>query len=1537
MKSRRISLTLASRALFSLIFVMIVSLGSSAFAQSNNSIFGPNVYVMSPSNSTASINSTLNTLAGYGEFDTRRAAVLFQPGTYSGVQSQVGFYEAISGLGSSPNSTAVTNGYLTVNTTDGNGNVTTNFWRSIENMSMSLPAGDNLDWGVSQGASFRRMTVNAELFLANPYCGYASGGFIADTVVNGQINSCSQQQWYTRNTNMSSWGGALWNMVFSGDNGGPAASNFGAGTNNYTVLAQTPVVREKPFLYVDGSGNYFVFSPSVRTNSVGPSWTNTSMGAGTSLPISTFYIATPSSAIADINAALASGKNLILTPGIYQYATAINVTNPNTVVLGMGYATLVPTAGNAVLNVADVDGVQIAGLLIDAGPTNSPILMEVGNPSQPGCGPSHASNPTSISDVNFSVGGATVGSVTTGLQIDSNNVIIDNMWSWRADHGATATGWTVNPGQNGIIINGNNVTALGLAAEHWEKNMVVWNGSAGETIFYQSEFPYDVPSQAAWTGPAYGGGGTENGYASYYVSPSALSHKAYGLGVYSFFNQGINIYSANSIEVPNYNTVSVTDAISVYLTGSGGISNVVDNTGGQVSSTNQKAYSVNFTGTNNPQAPVTCSVSVGPTAPGTPVFSNTSTTATTLNWTGSTDSSGASINYSVYRSTTAGSRGTVVGSATATTYTDTTLSSGTTYYYTVEAAASDGTAYSGQGSVTASSMSTVPAPPTNLAGSAISATQVNLTWTASTTSGVTYSVLRNGTVVASSLPGTSYSDSGLTASTSYTYTVEAVNTNGTSAASNAVTVTTTAVGSGWTLFWSDEFNGAAGTLPNPANWAYDIGGGGWGNSELETYCGPGSNASPCNSTTPNAYMDGNGNLVIKAIKTPSGTWTSARLHTSGSGNNFNFTYGRVEARMKLTVGNGFWPAFWMLGSDINTGTSWPTCGESDIMEWVDSYGPSSTSSTSHGPGYSGGNGIGARYTFPNGGRIDDASYHTYGLLWSQNLLQYYRDDPSNIFLTITPSSIPAGDQWVYNNPFFILLNFAVGGSWFPGPDSTTPPVGTMLVDYVRVYKQGTPTAPAPPTGLAGSAASSSQINLTWNASTTTGVTYSVARNGATVASNLNSTSYSDSGLTASTAYTYTVNAVNANGSAASNAVTISTQGQGMLPPAPPTGVTAMAASSSQINLAWTASTTSGVTYSVLRNGTMVANNLTGTSYSDTGLAASTTYTYVIDAMDAGGTTPSSSVSATTQPGTNNTDVLAINAGGAATGTFSADKDFTGGGTYSTNNIINVSGVANAAPTAVYQSEREGAFTYTLPGLTAGTAYTVRLHFAELYWSNAGQRVFNVSINGTKVLSNFDIVATAGSNNKAVVEQFTATANSAGQIVVTTSNGTTDQPAMSGIEVLGTVSAPPPSLAINAGGTATGSFVADEDFVGGGTYSVTNNINTTGVTNPAPMAVYQSARQGAFTYTLPGLVAGSTHTVRLHFAELYFTTAGHREFDVAINGTAVLTNFDIVGTAGAAYTAVVKQFTATANSSGQIVITFSNGAIDQPMLSGIEVQ
>ena len=269
----------------------------------------------------------------------------------------------------------------------------------------------------------------------------------------------------------------------------------------------------------------------------------------------------------------------------------------------------------------------------------------------------------------------------------------------------------------------------------------------------------------------------------------------------------------------------------------------------------------------------------------------------------------------------------------------------------------------------------------------------------------------------------------------------------------------------WTLSWSDEFNGAANSPIDSTKWQFDTGILNV-NNEVEYYCSPGSSTPPCDPSNPNAYIDGNGNLVIQAIRIStsvapnSGSWTSARLNT---GNNLaSFTYGRIESNMQLPTGPGLWPAFWALGTDISS-TNWPACGETDYMENVPAsggLGPGIIKSTIHGPGYSGSNGLGQTYSFPNGGQVSD--FHTYGGIWSANMVQFYVDDPSNIFFIRTAADIPQGDAWPFNASFFLLLNLAVGGtgSWPGPPDSTTPSPALMRVNYVRAY---TASNVAPPT------------------------------------------------------------------------------------------------------------------------------------------------------------------------------------------------------------------------------------------------------------------------------------------------------------------------------------------------------------------------------------------------------------------------------------------------------------------------------------------
>ena len=327
-------------------------------------------------------------------------------------------------------------------------------------------------------------------------------------------------------------------------------------------------------------------------------------------------------------------------------------------------------------------------------------------------------------------------------------------------------------------------------------------------------------------------------------------------------------------------------------------------------------------------------------------------------------------------------------------------------------------------------------------------------------------------------------------------------------------------------------------------------------------------------------------------------------------------------------------------------------------------------------------------------------------------------------------------------------------------------------------------------------------------------------------------------------------------------------------------------------------------------------------------------------------------------------VTAINAGGSASGNFVADTDFNTGNTFSdTSTSIITSRVGESIPQVVWQTCRWNAsFTYTIPGLTAGHTYTVALDWAELTWTAAGQRLFNVALNGTTVLSSFDVFANAGYKT-ALQKQFSVAANSSGQIVIAFTQGGADNPFISAIEIwnpTGGSSTPTPTptsqpstptptstptqtqtlvTAIDSGSSSSvGSYVADTDASGGNEYSDTS----TGITfngldgDPAPQAVYQTCRWAtSFTYTIPGLTAGKSYTVILHWAELTWTAAGQRTFNVSINGSQVLTNFDVFATAGYK-TALSRSFTTTANGSGQVVIAFSHGTADNPFISGIEV-
>ncbi|MFC1426689.1 RICIN domain-containing protein [Streptacidiphilus sp. N1-12] len=534
---------------------------------------GPNVLTFDPSQSASSIQSQINSVYSSQEtnqFGGQRYALLFKPGTYN-VNVPVGYYTQVLGLGQNPGQVTITGGGVNADAQWDGGNATQNFWRSVENLTDS-PSNGQVKWAVSQASPMRRVHVTGNMILSDNG-GWSSGGFLSDSKVDGQVNSGTQQQWLSRNDQWGSWTGSNWNMVFVGDTNAPAQS-----FPTYTTVAQTPVVAEKPYLYIDSSGNYQVFVPSDRTNASGITW-GSGNTAGTSLPISQFYIAKPGDSAATINAQLAAGKNLLFTPGVFHLTSPINVTRADTVVLGLGLATLEADNGTTAMTTADVSGLRIGGLLFDAGTTNSPVLLQVG---PTGSSADHSADPTVLSDIFARIGGAAVGKATVSVQVNSNNTIGDDFWLWRADHGS-GVGWTSNTAQNGLVVNGANVTMYGLAAEHYQQYAVLWNANGGRTYFLQNELPYDPPNQSSWMN------GSTRGYAAYKVAANVTTHEGWGLGVYCYFNVNSSIVADHAIEVPQVSGVKLHDMVTVSLGGVGTISHIVNSSGGPSNSSNNVA------------------------------------------------------------------------------------------------------------------------------------------------------------------------------------------------------------------------------------------------------------------------------------------------------------------------------------------------------------------------------------------------------------------------------------------------------------------------------------------------------------------------------------------------------------------------------------------------------------------------------------------------------------------------------------------------------------------------------------------------------------------------------------------------------------------------------------------------------------------------------------------------------------------------------------------------------------------------------------
>jgi hypothetical protein len=587
------------------------SAAPSLCADAASAQFGPDVCVFNDSMSQAAIQADLNAIStqqvpAASQFDSNRYTAFFEPGTYGSAADplvfQVGYYTQVAGLGALPSDTVINGAIDVFNNLCSNGgcNADDNFWRSMSNLELNVdlpatvpayapPVVDGYGagcansaemWAVSQADPIRRAIINGSVVFQD-YCGvqdeYASGGFIADSQISGDLDFYGNQQYLTRNSSIGGANGALWNMVYSGVQGAPAPSFSGQGAQN-TVLATSPRTEEQPFLYTDSSGKYNVFIPAVQTNSSGPSWAS-GTEAGTSKSLSSFFVANPGTPVAAIDVALAAGKNLVLTPGVYNLSAPIVVTRPGTVVLGLGFATLVPTRGNTALVVLPNTGVKVSGLIVDAGPVNSPVLVSVGTPGLAGA----AGNPDLVSDVFFRIGGAetTPTSATVSLLDNASHSIIDDVWAWRADHG-NDVGWTVNKGAGGLVVTGDDVTAYGLAVEHYQKSEVVWSGQGGTDVFFQNELPYDVPSQAAWNESA-----TFSGYPAFQVGAGVKTFQGYGMGSYVvFIDTTATLHVTAGFQAPKTAGVQFHDVFGVWISGSDGLDSVINGVGGPATSTN---------------------------------------------------------------------------------------------------------------------------------------------------------------------------------------------------------------------------------------------------------------------------------------------------------------------------------------------------------------------------------------------------------------------------------------------------------------------------------------------------------------------------------------------------------------------------------------------------------------------------------------------------------------------------------------------------------------------------------------------------------------------------------------------------------------------------------------------------------------------------------------------------------------------------------------------------------------------------------------
>lgn len=529
-------------------------------------LLGENVMVFSEENKKEDIQDKVDEIYKKQEtnqFGDERYAILFKPGEYDkSLKVNVGYYTQAAGLGIMPTDTNINKLWVDANWMYHN--ATCNFWRSAENFSIN----EYCMWANSQAVSMRRVNSGDGIVLSDGE-GWSSGGFIADSYFDGMVSSGSQQQYLCRNSEWSYWEGGVWNMVFVGIR--PSIIPMGGWPYvPYTKVENTPRVQEKPYLCYDEEKGYGIIVPEIREDSQNTSWKDGVKGTFYSLNM--FYIANPKKDSADtINSALSEGKHILFTPGIYQLDKPIKVENENTILYGMGLATLEAKNGNACVETADKGGIKVCGLLFDAGEKQSDTLLLVGEKKT---NVSHKENPICFSDVYFRVGGGKyAGKVKNCVTINSNDVIGDNFWVWRGDHSKNV-GWDINTAPNGIIINGDDVTMYGLFVEHFQEYQTIWNGENGQLYFYQSEMPYDAPNQKAYMSH----NGKVKGYASLKISDHVKKFNGYGIGIYCY-NRDADIQIFSGAEVPDRKGVALHNITTVKLNGKGQITHIVNDKG----------------------------------------------------------------------------------------------------------------------------------------------------------------------------------------------------------------------------------------------------------------------------------------------------------------------------------------------------------------------------------------------------------------------------------------------------------------------------------------------------------------------------------------------------------------------------------------------------------------------------------------------------------------------------------------------------------------------------------------------------------------------------------------------------------------------------------------------------------------------------------------------------------------------------------------------------------------------------------------------